>query len=162
MIKGAEGSAGPLHKFTKPTAWRGGAQILKKEEEDARLLDRCEANRKEWAKHRQCDESVQNMEDEPWKKEELEKLEEALPRLKECELGKRSRLYKACTGAGSDGFHPMVHLDLTKETRGEVVHFLEKVEPWKMAATSLHNDVLRDSEEVTSERPIALMPTFIG
>ena len=37
MIKSAEGSAGLLHKFAKPTAWRGGAQILKKEEEDARL-----------------------------------------------------------------------------------------------------------------------------
>ena len=45
-IKSAEGSAGLLHKITKPTAWRGGAQILKKEEEDARLLDRCEAKRK--------------------------------------------------------------------------------------------------------------------
>ena len=29
MIKSAEGSAGLLHKITKPTAWRGGAQILK-------------------------------------------------------------------------------------------------------------------------------------
>ena len=43
VIKSAEGSAGPLHKITKPTTWRGGAQILKKEEEDARLLDCCEA-----------------------------------------------------------------------------------------------------------------------
>ena len=51
IIKSAEGSAGLLHKITKPTAWRGGAQILKKEEKDARLLDRCEAMRKEWAKH---------------------------------------------------------------------------------------------------------------
>ena len=33
MIKSAEGSGGLLHKITKPTAWRGGAQILKKEEE---------------------------------------------------------------------------------------------------------------------------------
>ena len=47
MIKSAEGRAGLLHKFTKPTAWRGGAQILKKEEDDARLLDRCEGKRKE-------------------------------------------------------------------------------------------------------------------
>ena len=61
MIKSAEGSAGLLHKITKPTTWSGGAQILKKEEEDARLLDRCEAKRKEWAKHWQCDENVQNM-----------------------------------------------------------------------------------------------------
>ena len=30
MIKSAEGSAGLLHKITEPTAWRGGAQILKK------------------------------------------------------------------------------------------------------------------------------------
>ena len=43
MMKSAEGSAGLLHKITKPTAWRGGTQILKKEEEDARLLDRSEA-----------------------------------------------------------------------------------------------------------------------
>ena len=41
---------GVLHKITKPAAWRGGAQILKREEEDARLLDRCEAKSKEWAK----------------------------------------------------------------------------------------------------------------
>ena len=30
MIKSAEGSAGLLHKLMKATAWRGGAQILKK------------------------------------------------------------------------------------------------------------------------------------
>ena len=45
---------------------RGGTQILE-EEEDARLLDRCEAKREEWAKHWQCDESVQKVEDRPWK-----------------------------------------------------------------------------------------------
>ena len=67
MIKSAEGSAGLFHKITKPTMWRGGVQILKKEEEDARLLDRCEAKRKEWAKRWECDESVQNVEDKPWK-----------------------------------------------------------------------------------------------
>ena len=33
------------------------------------------------------------MEDKPWKNEELKKLEEALPRLKEPELEKVSRLY---------------------------------------------------------------------
>ena len=46
MIKSAEGAAGLLHKITKPTAWRGGAQILKKEQEYSRLLDYCETNRK--------------------------------------------------------------------------------------------------------------------
>ena len=58
MIKSAESSAGLLHKITKPTAWRGGAQILKKEEEDVRLLDRREAKGKGWAKHWQCGEGV--------------------------------------------------------------------------------------------------------
>ena len=66
MIESAEGSAGRLHKITTPTAWRGGTQILRKEE-DAGLLDRCEAKRKEWAKRWQCDESVQKVEDKPWK-----------------------------------------------------------------------------------------------
>ena len=79
MIKSAEGGAGLLLKITKPTAWRRGTQILKKEEDDARLLDRCEANRKEWAKHWQCDESVQNFW-RSWTREELKKLEEALQR----------------------------------------------------------------------------------
>ena len=53
MIESAEGSAGLLHKNSKPAARRGGAQILK-EEEDAKLLDRCEAKMKEWAKHWRC------------------------------------------------------------------------------------------------------------
>ena len=50
MIKSAEGSAGLLHKITKPTPWRREAQILEKEEEDAGLLGRCEAKIEEWAK----------------------------------------------------------------------------------------------------------------
>ena len=32
MIKSAEGSAGLLYKISKGTAWRGGAQIMKKDE----------------------------------------------------------------------------------------------------------------------------------
>ena len=51
MVKSAEGSAGLLRKISKPTAWRGGVRILVNEEEDAKLLDRCEAKRKEMAKH---------------------------------------------------------------------------------------------------------------
>ena len=51
MIKSAEGSAGLHQKITKPTTWIGKSQILKKEEEDVWLLDRCEAKRKEWAMH---------------------------------------------------------------------------------------------------------------
>ena len=63
------------------------------------------------------------MEDKPSENEELKKLEEALPSVKEFGLEKVSKLYKAKTGVGCDGFHPKVHLNVTKETRGEVVEF---------------------------------------
>ena len=55
-------------------------------------------------------------------------MEEASPRLIVHDLEKVSRLYKTKTGVGCDGFHPRVHLDLTKETRREIVEFWEKVE----------------------------------
>ena len=131
MIKSAQGSAGLLQKISKPAAWRGRIQILDKEVEDARLLDGCEAQRKEWAKHLQCDEGVQNMEDKHWKNEELKKLEQALPSLKECDLDKASRSYKAETGVGCDGFHPKVPLDLTKETRSKVEQEEEFWNSWR-------------------------------
>ena len=83
--------------------------------------------------------------------EELKTLEEAPPRVKECELEKASMLYKAKTGVGCDGFHPKVPLDLTKQTRGENRGLLgDGGTKWKMAV-----------KNVTSERPIALMPTLI-
>ena len=105
----------------------------------------CSEKRKERAKHWQCDEEVQNVEEKPWKNEELRSAEEALPRPKECLLEEVSRLFEAKTGVGCDGFHPEVPLDLTKETRGEIVEFLEKVEQsGKVAATSMHDDVLLD------------------
>ena len=59
MLKSADGSAWLLRKTTLPTAWRGRVHIL--EEEDARTMDRCEAKRKEWAKHWRCDEDVQKV-----------------------------------------------------------------------------------------------------
>ena len=59
------------------------------------------------------------MQDKPWRNEELSEGEEALPRLKEGDLEKASRLYKAKTGVGCDGFHPEgLPLDLIPETRG--------------------------------------------
>ena len=71
------------------------------------------------------------------------------------------RSYKAGTGVGRDGFHPTVPLILTKETRGELVEFLEKVEQsgkWpQQACATIHFLIPKN---VTSERPIALMPTL--
>ena len=98
---------------------------------------------------------VQNVKEKPWKNEELRSAEEALPRVKECHLEEVSRLCKAKTGVG-------VPLDLTKETRGEIVEFHEKVEQsgnWRQEACTTMFFFIPKS--VMSERPIAVMPTLM-
>ena len=90
--------------MTKPTAWRGGKQILKNEEEDAKPLTRCEEKRKEWAKHWQCGTEVQDLKDKPWRSEELKKLEEDMPRFKESDLAKAAKNYKAKRETGAMTF----------------------------------------------------------
>ena len=89
---------------------------------------------------RQCDESAQNMEDDkPWENEGLKKIRAS---------HKASRPYKAKTGVGCHVFHTKVPLGLAKGTRGEIVEFLKMVgTKWKIAATSLHDDVLLDGED---------------
>ena len=95
MMKSAEGSVGLLHQITRPTPWRELAQISK-EEEDVRLLDRCEATRKEWAKHWECDESVDKPEEIGGKPAKAG--------------GGRRDCNSVKTGVGYDGFHPIVPL----------------------------------------------------
>ena len=123
MIKSADGSTGLWHKITMPTPWRGGVQILKEEEEDATPLARFEEKRKERTKHWHCGTDVQDQKDKPWRCEELKKSEE----LKEIDLAKAAKTCKAKTG-GCGGFHPKVPLASARETRGEGVEILEKVE----------------------------------
>ena len=70
-------------------------------------------------------------------------------------------MYKAKTRVGCDGFHPKVPSNLTKETRGGIVEFLEKVEQsgnWPQQACTTMFFLI--PKNVTSERPIALMPTL--
>ena len=67
-----------------------------------------------------------------------------------------SKLDKAKTG------HSKVLLDLTEETRREIVEFLEKVEQsgkWQQQACTTMFFLM--PKNVASERPIALMPTLI-
>ena len=80
------------------------------------------------------------MQDKPRRDKELKKCEEALPRLKKGGLEKASRLYKAKTGVGCDGFHPQV-------LEEKWCNSWKSRAKWKMAATSLYDDVLLDSEE---------------
>ena len=106
---------------------------------DARLLDGCEAKRKEWAKHWQCDESVQNVEDKPWTNEELKILEEALPRLKECDLEKSIWIVQSKNRSGMRRILPESSLGLDKRNKKGNCRVPGE------GGTSLHDDVLLDS-----------------
>ena len=95
--------------------------------------------------------------------EELKKCEEALPRLKEGDLEQASRLYKAKEQEWDvTASVPRVLMDLTNETRGKIVEFLEKVEQsvkWpQQACTTMFFQI---PVNVTSEGLVALMPTLI-
>ena len=96
-----------------------------------RFLDRCEVKRKEWSRI-----------------DELGRWEETMPRLKESGLENVSRVHKAKTGVGCDGFHPKVPLDLldTRNKKGNCRVPREGGTEWQMAATSLHDDALLDFE----------------
>ena len=116
-----------MHKITKPTAWRGGIQILEEEDEDVRSLARCEEKKTEWAEQWQHNTDVQDLKDMLWRNEELISLEEGMTRLEEGDSEKAARNYMASTGVGCNGFRTEVPLELSKRTRGDVVEFLQKV-----------------------------------
>ena len=101
---------------------------------------------------------VQDLKDTPWRNEELKNLEADMPRL----LEKAAKSCKAKTGVVCDGVHPKVPLDLTKETRGKVVEFLEKVLQcgrWPQQACT--RMFFLNRKNVTFERPIALMLAMV-
>ena len=62
-------------------------------------------------------------------------------------MEKGSRLYKAKTGVGCDGFHPKSPgFDKRNEWRNRGV-LGEGGTKWKVAATNMHDDVVLDTEE---------------
>ena len=71
---------------------------------------------------------MQDQKNTPWENEELKKLEEEMRRLEESDLATTAKTCKAVMGVGCDGLHTEVPLGLARETRGEVVDLLEKVE----------------------------------
>ena len=82
-------------------------------------------------RHWQCGEDVQNMEDKPWKKEEL----------------KRMRWLPPKSPPGSDNTND-----------GKIVEFLEKVEQCgRLPQQACITMFFLMPQNVTSERPIALM-----
>ena len=101
------------------------------------------------------------MQDKPRKNEDSRRYGKEASGLKEGDLEKVSRLYKGKAGVGCDGFHPKVSLDVTKETRGEIVEFLEVEQSGKWPQQACTTMFFLTPKKVTSERPIALMSTLI-
>ena len=83
MIACAQGGTFQLHKITKPTAWRGGVQILNEEQEIVKPSARCEEKRKELAKHWHSDTEVQVQKTGHG---EVGSCKKGMPRLRESEL----------------------------------------------------------------------------
>ena len=71
-----------------------------------KLMRRSEQKMNEWAKHWQCDSEAQGMEDEPWRTEELSRLEEGAPRLKEESMEKRRGFTRPLLVKALTGFTP--------------------------------------------------------
>ena len=131
IVVGAEREAGLLHKITKPTAWRGGVQVLEEEEEkDVRTCNRRKEQRHEWTQHK------------PWRNEELRSLEEGLPVPKEKHMEKAAKSSKAATGVICDGFHSQSSIRFVERNERRNCGILRASGTvWQMSATSLHNDV---------------------
>ena len=90
---------------------------------------------------------MQNVEDKLWKKEELINLEEALPRLKECELEKSVEIVQSKNRSGMRRLPPKRSPGFDKRNEGRNRGVLgEGGTKVKVAATSMH-DVLLDTEE---------------
>ena len=89
------------------------------EERDVRPLARCEEKTMEWVKHWQCDTEVQDL------KEDMLWMNERLQSLKEGDLEKAAReLTRPRRWWDVMDFHPKVPLDLSKDTRGDIVGIL--------------------------------------
>ena len=119
------------------------------------------SKRKEWAKHWQCDESVQNMEDKLGKHEDLKKIRGSVTKANRVRTGKSVGIVQRENRSRMRWRPPTNPLGLTKETRREIVNLLEKVEQrgkWpRQACTTMFFLIPKN---VTSERPIALVPTL--
>ena len=118
--------------------------------------------RQDWNGQWQVDTPEQGEKETPCKNEALQDLEEALPPMGTEDLKRAASSYKTSTGVGADGIHPKVLLDFCEGTRGKFVVFLAKVEQcvqWPAQASTL--PFLHFPKHVTSERPIALLPTLL-
>ena len=56
-------------------------RLIGDEEEDAQPIKRCDVQRNEWKKHRECDSEMQKMENMPWTNQKIRDEEDTLPRL---------------------------------------------------------------------------------
>ena len=90
-------------------------------------------------------------------REEIEEIGRSTAKAERESFGRSVEIVQGKDRSGCDGFHPKVPLDFTKETRGEIVEFLEKVEQsgkWPQQACTTMFFLI--PKNVTSESPIAL------
>ena len=134
----------------KPTAWRGGVQVLEELEEDVRPMKRrCEENGRGTGNAiRMC--KLRRT----WRNEEHPSFEEGLPSLEDNFGKKAARCYKAAFGVGCDGFHSPSSARRVK--RNEKIKCQLR---WPQQACTTMFFLI--PKNVTSERPIALLATLI-
>ena len=97
-----------------------------------------------------------------WRNDDLKKLEEDMPRLKESDMAQAAKTCKAKTGVGCDGFHPKVPLFFdTRNKRRSGGVLGEGGTVWEMAEQAWTAMFFLIPMNVTCERPIALTLTMI-
>ena len=118
--------------------------------EDAQPEKTVEVKRQDRKEHWQVDTPEQVMEDNPRKTRK---------RQRSGGIKRAASSYNASTGIGAECVHPKVSLDVSEALCGEIVVFVMKLEQcgyWPVQNSTLL--FFRFPKNVTSERPIALLP----
>ena len=97
-------------------------------EEGAKPLAKCEDKRKEWEKHWQCDTKVRDLKDKQWRNDEFKNLVGDMRGWKRAILRRQREITRQRQEYDVKAFTAKFRWTCQKETRGEVVEFLEKVE----------------------------------
>ena len=126
-------------------------------EKDANSMERCAEEKN--------GRSMGNTTQRWWRDEHLSSFEEGLAQLKEESLERAARSSKATTAVVATGFYPEVLRDLSKETSGKIVKFLEKVKQCWRWPQQTWTTIFCDSQERhdrTHYRASAHLDSLVG
>ena len=138
-------------------------QNLKEIAEDAKLLDRCEAKKKNGQeRHRQCGEDVQNIGRQALEKGGVEKVGGSIANAGRVRVGRSVEIVQGKDRSWMQWLPPQSPPEFDNTNDGKIVEFLEKVElSGRLPQQACTTMFFLMPKNVTSERPIALMPTLI-